>query len=109
MSAKDDTTQAVLAALNKVDGLRPSTPSGVAAASWVPLDWDGLAVDISEDVVRVQVVATQLPLPALLGKANAVIRPVLAKTEWASARLEIVVTDVDRAAFKRDSRHRSGA
>nr|WP_225954208.1 hypothetical protein [Kibdelosporangium phytohabitans] len=89
--------------------MRPSTPSTVSAASWVPWDWDSLAVEIGEDLVRVQVVATKLPLPALLGKANAVIRPVLARTELATARLEIVVTDVDRTAFKRDSRHRSDA
>ncbi|ONI78692.1 hypothetical protein ALI144C_28255 [Actinosynnema sp. ALI-1.44] len=108
MSPKDDVTRAVLTALNKVDGLRPSTPSTTPVASWVPWDWDTLAVEVSEDVVRVQVVATRLPLPALLGKANAVIRPVLVATDWASARLEIVVTDVDRAAFKRDSRHSSG-
>ena len=103
----DEVRNAVLAALSTVDGLRPSTPSTVPAAAWVPWDWDSLAVDVSEDVVRVQVVATKLPLPALLAEADAVIRPALVKTGRAHVRLEVVVTDVDRSAFKRDSRHRN--
>lgn len=105
MTSAADVRLAVLAALSTVDGLRPSTPSAVPVAALAPWDWDSLAVDVGTDVVRVQVVATALPLPALLDEANAAIRPALATTGRERARLEIVVTDVDRSAFKRDSRH----
>ncbi|WP_083268160.1 hypothetical protein [Lentzea guizhouensis] len=86
----------LLKALRKVDGLRPSTP---VLSVRVPWDVDGLAVDVADDVVCVRVVATRLPLPALLTEAGAVLRTVLVGTQWESARLRLVVTDVDRDAL----------
>jgi hypothetical protein len=108
MSAADDLSRAVLAALDSVDGLRPSAPSAVPTASWIPWVSDTLAVDIRQDVVRVQVVATRLPLPALLEQANKAIRSVLEGSGWADARLQLVVTDIDRAALKREVHHPNG-
>lgn len=86
----------LLAALGKVDGLRPSAPP---LSTRVPWDVDGLAVDVADDLVCVRVVATRLPLPALLADAGVALRDVLAGTRWESARLRLVVTDVDRTAL----------
>ncbi|KOV84569.1 hypothetical protein ADL03_16805 [Nocardia sp. NRRL S-836] len=86
----------LLKALRKVEGLRPSTP---ALSVRVPWDVDGLAVDVADDLVCVRVVATRLPLPALLAEAGAVLRTALAGTRWESARLRLVVTDVDGDAL----------
>lgn len=109
MTAQDDAVQAVLTALSTVDGLRPSTPASVPTASWLPWQWDTLAVDVTQDVVRVQVVASRLPLPKLLRRADEAIRPALRSTPWALALVRLVVTDVDRSAFQRDSPHPNGA
>jgi hypothetical protein len=109
MSAADDLSRAVLAALDGVDGLRPSAPSAVPTTPWIPWVSDTLAVDISQDLVRIQVVATRLPLPALLEQAHKAIRQVLEGAGWAGARLRLVVTDIDRAALKREVRHPNGA
>jgi hypothetical protein len=108
MTAAGDLSRAVLAALDRVDGLRPSTPSAVPTVSWLLWELNTLAVDIGQDVVSVQVVATRLPLPALLEQANNAIRPVLEGTGWAGARLRLVVTDIDRAALKRGVHHPKG-
>ncbi|SMD25942.1 hypothetical protein [Kibdelosporangium aridum] len=105
MNPATELARAVLTALETIDGLRPSTPSTVPAASWVPWDWDTMAVDIQDELLSVRVVATRLPLPALLRQAHEAISSALAGTEWADTPLRLVVTDVDRAAFKRDSHH----
>ncbi|SEB38619.1 hypothetical protein SAMN04489727_1237 [Amycolatopsis tolypomycina] len=81
----------ILGALEAVDGLRPA----------VPLVWDAPAVDLDPEVVQVRLVATRLPLPPLLDRAAEAVRPVLAGTPWAHARLRLVVTDLDGAAFAR--------
>ncbi|MGZ3143760.1 hypothetical protein ACVDFE_17540 [Lentzea chajnantorensis] len=86
----------LLKALREVDGLRPSTP---VLSVRVPWDVDGLAVDVADDLVCVRVVATRLPLPALLAEAGVVLRAVLTGTRWESARLRLVVTDVDGDAL----------
>ena len=43
--------------------------------------------------------ATGLPLPPLLGRAETALRAALQGTVWAKARLRIVVTDIDRGAL----------
>ncbi|MET7990338.1 hypothetical protein ABZU76_05460 [Amycolatopsis sp. NPDC005232] len=78
----------VVAALADVEGLRPAVER-----SW------GSAVDLTPDAVQVRLIATRLPLPPLLARAAAVVRPVLADTEWAGATLRLIVTDVDAGAF----------
>ncbi|MEW2501862.1 hypothetical protein AB0878_15405 [Amycolatopsis sp. NPDC047767] len=78
----------VVAALADVEGLRPSVER-----SW------GSAVDLTPEAVHVRLIATRLPLPPLLARAEAVVRPVLADTEWAGATLRLIVTDVDAGAF----------
>ncbi|MGW6442771.1 hypothetical protein [Lentzea sp. NPDC055074] len=90
----------LLRALEKVNGLRPSTPESVPVRSWVPWDVDGLAVDVGDDLVCVRVVATRLPLPALLAEAGLALQGVLLGTRWEGSVVRIVVTDVDKRAFE---------
>ncbi|MET9232680.1 hypothetical protein [Lentzea sp. NPDC003310] len=87
----------LLKALEKIDGLRPSTPASAPARSWIPWDVDALAVDVEEDLVCVRVVATRLPLS--LDEAGAALRTVLVGTPWEKVVLRIVVTDVDKRAL----------
>lgn len=95
-----EAVEKIVGALEAVDGLRPATPVS-PETTWLPVDWAGLAVDLSADVVQIRLIATRLPLPPLLDRAAAVVRPVLAGTEWENARLRLVVTDLDGAAFAR--------
>ncbi len=99
MNAATEVSRALLAALHGVAGLRPATPLTVPVIARVPWDYDVLALDIDVDWVEVRVVATGLPLPPLLGRAETALRAALQGTVWARARLRIVVTDIDRGAF----------
>jgi len=99
MTTGAEVSGALLAALHGVAGLRPATPSTVPVIARVPWDYDVLALDIDVDLVEVRVVATGLPLPPLLGRAETALRAVLQGTVWAAARLRIVVTDIDRGAL----------
>ena len=87
----DETVERILGALEAVNGLRPATPE----SAW----WPGTAVDLSAERVEVRLIATRLPIQPLLDRAAEAVRPVLAGTEWADARLRLVVTDLDGAAF----------
>jgi hypothetical protein len=89
----------LLEALRGVPGLRPATPSTTGAATLVPWTVDVLAVDVTDDVVELRLVALTLPLPPLLRRAEAVLRAALLGTKWESARLRLVVTDLDAAAL----------
>ncbi|SEP52165.1 hypothetical protein [Amycolatopsis saalfeldensis] len=93
-----ETTDRIVAALEKVDGLRPATPIA-PEHSWVPGDWSGTAVDLDPETVQIRLIATRLPLPPLLDAAADAVRAVLDGTEWDSAKLRLVVTDIDGAAF----------
>ncbi|WP_329069374.1 hypothetical protein [Amycolatopsis sp. NBC_01480] len=93
-----ETTDRVVAALEKVDGLRPATPIA-PELSWVPGDWSGVAVDLDPETVQIRLIATRLPLPPLLEAASEAVGAVLAGTEWGSAKLRLVITDIDGAAF----------
>ena len=95
-----EAVEKIVGALEAVDGLRPATPVS-PATTWLPVDWAGLAVDVSAEVVEIRLIATRLPIPPLLDQAAAVVRPVLVGTEWENARLRLVVTDLDGAAFAR--------
>lgn len=98
MNPKTALTEALLAALRGVAGLRPETPP-IVPAGWVPWDVDALAIDIDEDFVEVRVVATRLPLPALLRRAETTLRSAMQSTGWAKAPLRLVVTDIDQVAL----------
>ncbi|MFE5504878.1 hypothetical protein ACFQ73_20105 [Amycolatopsis japonica] len=99
MTARSELTASLLSALREIPGLRAATPSTTAAASAVPWDLDVMAVDISEDVVEIRVVALEVPIPPLTEVAGTALRAVLTGTPWENASLRLVVTDVDAAAL----------
>ena len=88
----------IVDALKAVEGVRPATPISTGS-SWLPVDWDGLAVDLTPETVQVRLIATRLPLPPLLAEASAAVLPALLGTPWESAKLRLIVTDLDGAAF----------
>ncbi|WP_069166406.1 hypothetical protein [Nocardia altamirensis] len=94
-----DVTAAILEALDAIDGIRPATSLGVESASWFPWDARGFAVDLRSGLVEVRVAAAALPLAPLVEKATAAVRAALAGTEWADARLRLVVVELDAVAF----------
>lgn len=94
-----EVTELILAAVNSVPGLRPAMLLSQQNASWIPWDWEGSAVSLDTELVQVRVIALCLPLPPLLELASVAIRPTLAGTPWERAKLRLVVTDIDGAAF----------
>lgn len=100
MSPSRELAQELLTALRGVPGLRPATPANVPAASWMPWDWELLAVDIDDERIRVRVVATLLPLKPLIRDAEETLRRVLVARGRPTARLCLEITDVDGAAFR---------
>jgi hypothetical protein len=94
-----ETTAAILAAVNGVPGLRAAMLISQQNASWIPWDWEGSAVILEPELVQVRVIALRLPLPPLLESASKAVRSILVGTPWAHAKLRLVVTDIDGAAF----------
>ncbi|MEU3302039.1 MULTISPECIES: hypothetical protein [unclassified Streptomyces] len=92
-------TRSLLAALGKVPGLRPATPSTTHIGSRVPWNLDSLAVVINHGFIEIRVVALALPLPPVLREAEAAVHMAVRDTRWKDARLRLVVTDIDAAAF----------
>lgn len=109
--AKADLVEALLDALAGVDGLRPATPLAPPNQTWMWWDWQSLAVDLDDEVVRIRFVATKLPLPPLLRAAEDAVRPLLRGTAWEAAVLTLVVADIDGEAFTpmRDRDHTIGS
>ncbi len=98
MTARSELTASLLSALRDVPGLRAAAPSTTATSN-LPWDVDVMAVDITEDVVEIRVVALSVPIPPLTETAGAVLRAVLTGTAWENATLRLVVTDVDAGAL----------
>ncbi|WP_227983618.1 hypothetical protein [Nocardia spumae] len=97
--SEDELVDDIVTAIESVAGLRPAVPPGVDIAGWVPRLGPRSAVDLDSDVVEIRVTASALPLPPLLDRLGAAVRELLASTRWATARLRIVVTDLDAAAL----------
>ncbi|WP_405179527.1 hypothetical protein OG225_37960 [Nocardia sp. NBC_01377] len=104
MSAADSAAavEAVITAVDTTTGVRLATPLGVDVPRWWPWDARGGAVDLCPDRIEVRVVAAALPLPPLLDKTADALRTALVGTGWAHARLCVVVTELDSAAFESD-------
>jgi hypothetical protein len=102
VSPSADLARALLDALGQVTGLAPAQPATVPAR----LPWDAslLAVDIDREQVTVRLVASKLPLPPLLAKAESVLRAAMDEQGRGDLRLRLEVTDLDRAAFGRPRR-----
>ncbi|TDV48748.1 hypothetical protein CLV71_108108 [Actinophytocola oryzae] len=103
MNASAELVRGVLAALDRIPGLRPATlprPARTPAA-W---NWDSLAVDVAEEpggdrVVVVRVVATALPLPPIVRQAEEELLAVLAASALPVTRLRLEITGVDGTAL----------
>jgi hypothetical protein len=94
----NEAVEKIIDAIKGVAGLRPATPVS-PETTWLPVDWEGMAVDLTPEVVQIRLIASRLPIPPLLDLAAEAVRPVLTGTEWEKARLRLVVTDLDGAAF----------
>ncbi|MFQ6396564.1 hypothetical protein ACLMAJ_24215 [Nocardia sp. KC 131] len=99
VTVQGEMIEAIVGAIESVDGLRPATPIGPSNSVWWPGDARGYAIDLAQAAIEVRLVSSALPLPPLLERANAAIRAVLAETEWAAAALRLVVTELDAAAL----------
>jgi hypothetical protein len=99
----------LLAALDEVHGLHPAALATAGSSPW-GWDWNSLAIDITADdtpsagvaggqQVVVRLVATRLPLPPLVRRAEEALRPVLAASTVPVTRLRLEITDLDGAAF----------
>jgi hypothetical protein len=93
----------LLAALEEVPGLHPATLVKAGQAPW-GWNWDALAIDVTHETgggatVVVRVVATRLPLPPLVRRAEQALLAVLATSHVPVTRLRLEVTDIDNSAF----------
>ena len=105
MARPDDTsavTASVLAAIRAVDGVRPWSPvPRTGPAGRLPWDSGVLAIDLTDTLLRVRLVALRLPLPPLLDAVESAVRTALAGTRWAEVGLRLVVSEVDASAWER--------
>ncbi|NKQ52132.1 hypothetical protein HFP15_04470 [Amycolatopsis sp. K13G38] len=97
MTARTELVSALLAALSTVEGVRPAPPMVRSTAAF---NLDSLAIDAAEDLVRIRLVATALPLPPVLSAAGEVVAKTLVGTPFERAAVLLVVTDVDATAVQ---------
>ena len=95
MKPSAELTERLLAALRAEPGLRPATPANLPAVPW---DLDAFAIDVDADTIEVRVVATELPLPPLLARAQRALRAIVDDSEFKPAVLRIVISDIDASA-----------
>lgn len=105
MNASAELVHDLLAALDGVPGLRPATLVTTARTPW-EWNWDVLAIDVTDEpgavgdqIVVVRVVATQLPLPPIVRRAEQALLAVLAASALPVTRLRLEITDLDGTAF----------
>lgn len=102
MNTATELVHDLLAALADVPGLHPATLARAGHAPW-GWNWDTLAIDVTDEgvgrTVVVRVVATQLPLPPLVSRAEQALLAVLATSSLPVTRLRLEITDIDSTAF----------
>lgn len=103
MTAKAEMIEAVLDAIEEVEGLRAATPFGLGAVARLPRGGRAYAVDLDPAAVEIRLVAATLPLRPLLDQLTAAVRSRLHGTEWAKATVRLVVTELDASALGDDS------
>jgi hypothetical protein len=103
MNSSTELVHDLLAALEGVPGLHPAT---LPKARQMPRgwNWDTLTIDVADEAggghtVVVRVVATQLPLPPLVRRAEQALLAVLAAGHVPVTRLCLEITDIDNTAF----------
>ncbi|MGX1804176.1 hypothetical protein ACWIGI_00550 [Nocardia sp. NPDC055321] len=100
MTASAELIDAIVGAIEEVQGLRPATPFGLEAVSWLPRGGGKTyAVDLNRDVVEIRVAASRLPLPPLLDALSGAVRPLLKGTDFAGATVRLRIVELDPAAF----------
>ncbi|MGH3519153.1 MAG: hypothetical protein ACRDQ7_17375 [Haloechinothrix sp.] len=99
MSAESELTDQLLAAVRGVPGLHPAAPTRATKGLLTSWNSETLAVDLGAEEVVIRLAATRLPLPPLLDRLTNALVAVLAESSSCTARLRLVVTDLDRAAF----------
>lgn len=100
----------IVATIDAVDGVHPAVPMGLHDSRWLPWNAGSAAVDLTDTVVEIRVVAASLPLSPLLDKLDIAVRPLLDGTPWATARLRVHVVDLHTDAFteRSDPDHHRG-
>jgi hypothetical protein len=103
MNTSTELVHDLLAALAEVPGLHPATLAKARQTPWGS-NWDTLAVDVTDETggghtVVVRVVATRLPLPPLVRRAEQALLAVVAASHVPVTRLCLEITDLDNTAF----------
>jgi hypothetical protein len=103
MKASTELVHDLLAALDRVPELHPATLVKTRQTPW-RWNWDTLAINVTDEagggqVVVVRVVATQLPLPPLVRRAEQALLAVLAASHLPVTRLRLEITDIGSTAF----------
>ncbi|MFB8007168.1 hypothetical protein [Nocardia sp. NPDC056000] len=96
MKAPAELIDKIAEVLSALDGLEPE-PSITGGLPWPGRN---TAIDIVAGIIEIRVVATALPLPALLDRLSEAVRPLLADTAWADATIRLVVTHLAASAFE---------
>ncbi|MFF2551128.1 hypothetical protein ACFVUS_09005 [Nocardia sp. NPDC058058] len=96
MKAPAELVDAIAEAISALDGLEPE-PSITGGLPWPGRN---TAIDFIAGTIEIRVVATALPLPALLDRLSEAVRPLLADTAWADATIRMVVTRLAASAFE---------
>lgn len=99
MNRKTRLAEELITAVSTVDGLRPATPSTVPKTVRTAWNVDTLAVNVSTELVEIRLVAMKLPLPTRLTELAMAVRPILVASDFADARLRLVVAGLDKAAL----------
>ncbi|MFC4377268.1 hypothetical protein ACFO5K_24615 [Nocardia halotolerans] len=99
MISETEMIDRIVAAIDAVDDVHPAVPMGLQNTRWLPWNAGRAAVDLTDAVVEIRVVAASLPLHPLLDELDAAVRPLLAGTPWAAARLRVHVVDLHTETF----------
>lgn len=99
MTAAAEMIEAIVGAIEEVEGLRPATPFGLDTVGWRTRAGKSYAVDLAREVVEIRLVASRLPLPPLLDRLTDAVRSLTQDTRWAGATVRLVVSELDANAF----------
>lgn len=99
MTAAAELIEAIVDAIEEVEGLRPAIPFGLDTVARLARGGKAYAVDLTPEVVEIRLVASRLPLPPLLDRLTAAVRALLHGTECSNAIVRLVVTELDATAF----------
>ncbi|WP_067828852.1 hypothetical protein [Nocardia inohanensis] len=99
MTAKAELIEAIVDAIEEVEGLRAVAPFGLEAVTRLPRGGRAYAVELGPELVEIRLAASSLPLQPLLDRLTAAVRALLRSTEWADATVRLIVAELDASAF----------